>query len=160
MEMKKCRLTISIALSLAFLTSSVAFGGNDAVGDRSLLKRLSSAFADVGQNAIPAVVFIKVEKDMKPGSDIEGTVPFSNDPFEFFGDDFMQRFFGQRPGMRQHHHDLKLEGEGAGFLISDDGYILSNNHVVGDADRITVRSRISSQENRVRCQVGGGCNQD
>ena len=45
--------------------------------------------------------------------------------------DFFRQFQQQEPRFR--------EGSGSGFIVSADGYILTNNHVVADADRVTVK---------------------
>jgi len=103
---------------------------NDEV---EILKKTGKAFSEVAKKAIPAVVYIEVEKTITRGGD-DGM----NDPLGFFGDEFFQRFFGERGyGMRP--RQFKQSGQGSGFLISKDGYILTNNHVAGDADKITVK---------------------
>jgi S1-C subfamily serine protease len=133
---RKHRVMMAV-LVVGALWGSAGIGTQETMDDAVLLKRAGRAFSDVAKQAIPSVVFIQVEKMIQAGPGRPG--PYFNDPFGLFGDEFLDRFFGGRGGMPPPSQQRQVMGQGTGFLISKDGYILTNNHVVGDADTITVK---------------------
>ncbi len=105
----------------------------EAVTDREAFKvaeELSKVFSSVVERAAPAVVFIEVERTVYKHAPYQF---FRQFPFDFFGDEFFRRFF---PGIPR---EYKQKGAGSGFIVTPDGYIFTNNHVIEDADKVTVK---------------------
>lgn len=102
--------------------------------------RLDLDFVRIADMVGPAVVRISSER-------IEKRRVVS--PFDDWGDDFWDRFFGTPRGRER---EFRSEVRGTGFLISTDGYILTNNHLVENAEKVTI---YSLQEKEYKAEIIG-----
>ncbi|MEW6672035.1 MAG: DegQ family serine endoprotease [Thermodesulfobacteriota bacterium] len=93
-----------------------------------------ASFSDVAETVSPAVVNIRTVKTIKGGGRVFRHFmpgPFEKeDPFQ----DFFNKFFGE-----EQQRDYKQRSLGSGFIIDKEGFIVTNNHVVENADKIKVK---------------------
>jgi serine protease Do len=127
---------------------SVQFGAQAApkIAIPPALQGFSTVFADVAEKVVPTVVSVIPTKI--------DTVVFTNNPFyqffgdnPFFGGNPFEEFFGvpqQRRGRpqepQQQRQERRSQGLGSGVIVSRDGYILTNYHVVAGADEIEIKT--------------------
>ena len=128
-DVRAGRLNRSLKIIAFALVASILFINSPQAG-AAKAQQAPVSFADLVDQLGPSVVNISTTQTLKSGGGSMGQMPF-----RFFGnDEFFQRFFGDVP-----EREFKQKSLGSGFIISKDGYIFTNNHVVAKADKIKVK---------------------
>src|SRR6266446_7774154 len=130
--MKPLPLSLLPLISSCLIFAPPTASANEPSSNIELARQLNQAFVEVAEKVSPAVVVISVvQKPAAPSTEDEEDLPSDPSwPREF------RRYF------RQQFEDLPPEkslGQGSGIIIRADGYILTNGHVVEDAEKIEVR---------------------
>lgn len=86
-----------------------------------------ASYADTVSKATPAVVTIHSQQRVRQPQQF----PFMDDPF-------FRRFFGERGQQQAPNQQPTRQGLGSGVIVREDGYILTNHHVIDGADKIEV----------------------
>src|SRR5690348_4876412 len=146
--------TTALSRRLRPVLTAICLGAAGALISVPAFARGPEAIADVAEKVIDAVVNISTSQtvEVKGGSDGHGTMPQlpPGSPFEEFFDDFFKNRHGGKGGGDLIPH--KTNSLGSGFIVDPSGIVVTNNHVIADADEINV---ILNDSTKIKADIVG-----
>ncbi len=138
--LKLSLVLIIFALMVGLNTSAHNFIGNSAFAEETQYFNAPASFNRLAVMVSPAVVNIRTVKTIKGGGPVFRQ--FQRDPWGKEGPfkEFFERFFGD-----EMQREFKQPSLGSGFIIDQAGYVVTNNHVIEDADQIKVKLKDESE---------------
>jgi serine protease Do len=139
---QRASILIIMALMVGFACVAYDFWGNRAYAQQTQYFDAPASFNRLAVMVSPAVVNIRTVKTIKGGGPVFRQ--FQRDPWGQEGPfkDFFERFFGD-----DMQKEFKQPSLGSGFIIDKAGYVVTNNHIIEDADQIKVKLKDESEFN-------------
>jgi len=131
LRLAQCGMPSSIVLAIAAL---LLFGGGPV-----LAKAGPDGFSDLAAKLLPSVVNVSTTQTLKADRQRPEVPQFPpGSPFEEFFKDFLDRNLPRGQQQRPDAAPKRATSLGSGFIIDSSGLVVTNNHVIADADEITV----------------------
>lgn len=139
--MKNLTSTICLLTAASLLTAPLSAAPKES-SSMELVRSLNQAFIEVAEKVSPSVVYIRVaqKQNRMLTSGEEGNPLFEMLPREFrkqLEEQFERR--RRNRNEKEGESEPQFSGQGSGVIVREDGYILTNRHVVEDAEKIKVR---------------------
>src|SRR5262245_60314536 len=147
--------TTALSQRLRPVLAAICLGTAGALFSMPAQARGPEGIADVAEKVIDAVVNISTSQTVEAkGGDGRGAVPQlpPGSPFEEFFDDFFKNRRGGKGGGERELQPHKTNSLGSGFIIDTAGIVVTNNHVIADADEINV---ILNDSTKVKAEIVG-----